>query len=409
MGKILVHRPQGMRFTMLREELLRFFDWNHCAAYIAHKLETDTSHRLDDMEKRGVSEGLLWVEISEEFLRTDMLNAFSIRTIRDTLSQMEEKGVIVRSKGRIGKISSILYNYGAVDLCVTSGISMSKLPKHDPGKIAGVDNPEVNPGSTTGNFAGTLAGVDGGIKNVGKEEEEKEEEPPVVPQESQPQNPEDPPPPTIEEIVSEQKFLRELSATLDEEDSGAEPRKPFKRQWGRKQKKPEDPNSQSARLHRMPSALIPSHEPKTASPHPEIPVPVAPNQNPPVILPVPGVIVAEWNNLVPSCPAKWSDTQDGHLLRKAMADVQFLDSYRDLFAKAELINQNSDRGPWLTLQAMLSNAKNGQPHWYRIYSGQYAGMMKPQTKRGKEPDFVARRVKEREERHARENAVGKAD
>jgi hypothetical protein len=121
-------------------------------------------------------------------------------------------------------------------------------------------------------------------------------------------------------------------------------------------------------------------------------VPVAAAQNPPVILPVPGVIVAEWNKLVPSCPATWSDSQDGHLMRKAMADVQFLDSYRDLFAKAEIINQNSDRGPWLTLQAMLSNAKNGQPHWYRIYSGQYAGMMKPTTNRygsGKQSGMTA--------------------
>jgi hypothetical protein len=147
-------------------------------------------------------------------------------------------------------------------------------------------------------------------------------------------------------------------------------------------------------------------EPPGAPPRPEIPVPTTSAQNPPVILPVPGVIVAEWNKLVPSCPAIWSDSQDGHLLRKAMADVQFLDSYRDLFAKAEIINQNSDRGPWLTLQAMLSNAKNGQPHWYRIYSGQYAGMMKPQAKRGGTPDYVEKLIAEREARRAKKRTEG---
>jgi hypothetical protein len=173
---------------------------------------------------------------------------------------------------------------------------------------------------------------------------------------------------------------------LDEEDSGAEPRKPFKRQWSRK-KEPKPMSYTEAALKRMRGTDVTG-----APPRPEIPVPAAAAQNPPVILPVPGVIVAEWNKLVPSCPATWSDSQDGHLMRKAMADVQFLDSYRDLFAKAEIINQNSDRGPWLTLQAMLSNAKNGQPHWYRIYSGQYAGMMKPTTNRygsGKQSGMTA--------------------
>ena len=143
-----------------------------------------------------------------------------------------------------------------------------------------------------------------------------------------------------------------------------------------------------------------------APPRPEIPVPTTSAQNPPVRLPGPGVIVAEWNKLVPSCPSTWSDSQDTPLLRKAMADVQFLDGYRDIFAKAELINQNSDRGPWLTLQSLLSNSKNGQPHWYRIYSGQYAGMMKPQAKRGGTPDYVEKLIAEREARRAKKRTEG---
>lgn len=242
----------------------------------------------------------------------------------------------------------------------------------------------VDPSTEVGVNSVDIKSVDPPIRSSLKETTSVKETtiPPVVPQESQPPTPED------------------SGATLDDEDSGAEPRKPFKRQWSRK-KEPKPMSYTETALKRMRGTDVTG-----APPRPEIPVPTTSAQNPPVILPVPGVIVAEWNKLVPSCPATWSDSQDTPLLRKAMADVQFLDSYRDIFAKAELINQNSDRGPWLTLQSLLSNSKNGQPHWYRIYSGQYAGMMKPQAKRGGTPDYVEKLIAEREARRAKKRTEG---
>jgi hypothetical protein len=129
MGRILVHRPKGMRYTLLREELLHFFDWDHCAAYIAQCLEQKTAERLDDMKVSSEKEGLLWVRVTEEFLYEDMLRSFSTRTIRDTLKKMEERGVVVTAKESIGKVKKLLYNYKLVDSCLSNNRTLKDLPR----------------------------------------------------------------------------------------------------------------------------------------------------------------------------------------------------------------------------------------------------------------------------------------
>lgn len=135
--RILVRRPKNTRFAILREELVLFLEWNHCAAHICHDLERKTSHALERMESTGESEGLLWIEVSEECLYEDMIRLYSLKPIREALKNLEAHGVIVSAKERIGKAKRILYNYELVDSCVANGTTISQLPHVlDTGKIA---------------------------------------------------------------------------------------------------------------------------------------------------------------------------------------------------------------------------------------------------------------------------------
>jgi phage replication O-like protein O len=118
--------------------------------------------------------------------------------------------------------------------------------------------------------------------------------------------------------------------------------------------------------------------------------------------------VSDWNRLVPSRPALlWDDQIDGPLLRKAASNPSFSENIEVIFAKAELINCaaiDSSERPWLTFQTLLSNSKNGQPHWHRVNTGQYDGMLKPKSNVGKSgaPDWVHKALESKRQRELRD-------
>ena len=363
-------------FIILRQHMIDLVGGDHCAASVLAYFEHATNGEMDRFDRQGAI-GIPWVTATMPSIVEGTVRLYSLRSLQDRTLWMESIEFLQVDQEAPGKVKRYLLNVDFINTCI-----QQRRVFHYMTTIGKIADDAIS--KSADGFADGFADGRGGIKILGTENIEERIKPSVGSKdiESQPQTPEFP------------------GATLDDEDSGAEPRKPFKRQWSRK-KEPKPMSYTEAALKRMRGADVTG-----APPRPEIPVPTTSAQNPPVILPVPGVIVAEWNKLVPSCPSTWSDSQDTPLLRKAMADVQFLDGYRDIFAKAELINQNSDRGPWLTLQSLLSNSKNGQPHWYRIYSGQYAGMMKPQAKRGGTPDYVEKLIAEREARRAKKRTEG---
>jgi hypothetical protein len=189
MARILVRRPKGMRVTILREELLRFFDWRHCHAHIAHCLERKTAAAMEAMEDRGEAEGLLWIQVTEESLYEDMLRAFSTRTIREALKEMEACGVIVCAKESIGKVKSILYNYDLVDQCVNVDTAFKELQPAPPSLAP--PPPEKFPVAYRKNFRAFSAEFpkDGGAYNLKEVTGSISGNTPPTPSEDQPQRP----------------------------------------------------------------------------------------------------------------------------------------------------------------------------------------------------------------------------
>ena len=183
----------------------------------------------------------------------------------------------------------------------------------------------------------------GGIKILGTENIEERIKPSVGSKdfESQPQTPEDP------------------GATLDEEDSGAEPRKPFKRQWSRK-KEPKPMSYTEAALKRMRGTDVTG-----APPRPEIPVPVAATPVTPAI-----DFPSRWNELVPARPTVWNPARDSWRGAGVFSDPEFAAKFDDLCRTCQKFITAKPDADWVHFRWMIGS-KDGHPNWHRVDSDEF--------------------------------------
>lgn len=128
------------------------------------------------METKNETEGLLWIQISEESLHHLMLGQYSTRRLRERLQLLDKAGVIQISKDQIGAVQNILYNYRLVDRCITLGNTVQHVLT---GQMSGGFLP--SPPDKQRTNVGQMSGGDDPVKEYRKEEEEKDNSSPLPP------------------------------------------------------------------------------------------------------------------------------------------------------------------------------------------------------------------------------------
>jgi len=368
MARILVHRPKNMRCTVLREELLHFFNWNHCAAHIAHILERKTAARLDDMETAGQAEGLLWIQITEEHLYEEMLRAFSPKTIRETLKGMAQKGVVVSAKEGVGKVKHLLYNYTLVDDCVTANEIMERLPDADSSPVKLPVAPSVKfPPNFPGDDSVSLSvlNLQGHITN------------------------QDTAKPTSQDPAVD------TTSTLEPDDDGKfgrvyNGRRPLR---SRKQPKGYNPNSPSEVLRRM-------RENSAAGSQVDSEAPVRMSDGTPAAPGAPTVrealsFASRWNAGCPDRPVDPYLFSNCHAFR----EESFRSRFDEIIAKVQQLNQG---GADIGFGRVIGKDRaSGAYNFALILNGDWDWMAKPKTSKGK-PDssWIDQMRKDRDERRA---------
>jgi hypothetical protein len=363
MGRNLITRPSKSRAVPLREELLRFFDWDYCAALIANSLERQTAFALDALESRGEEEGLLWVQLSEEWLHEDMLRLYSVKPIRECLNRLVAKGVVVTAKESIGKVKNLLYDYNLVNRCVMERITFSQLPdtnqselSYPTGKITDGKKwedggePQDSHRQFSRKIAVELPKTDRAYNKVLQIQNTDSQISLPSFSESKNQNTSDP----LEPVDPE---TGEILETL----------KP-KTRWrpGSRKKEPRVGNGMSDRMRQLRqtaqdaagagvAALL---DPQRQSTGPQVPA-KAPMDFP-----------ARWNELVPACPVEWNSRIDKPLLDAALRDEVLAPRFEEICQKAQAIHEaNPSETEWLTFRWIL-RYKDGAPNWWKIASGE---------------------------------------
>ena len=463
-GKSLVNKLPGQRCTIIREELLVFFEWDLCSALVAHILERKTEAELSSMKHRKIEEGLLWIYIGEEELYLEILRTYTTKPIRIALQKMQAKGVVLVAKQGLAKTKCLLYNYELVDQCVHSKVPMSALPDVPECKQI-VDRDASLVGKITdarrefsGNFPEKLPTTEGALNNkVFFKDKVKETTIPYspLPQETgedgselkSPEAPEVPCPDLdiqpdvytldfiknayrihnrrakldnlssrtnrqlgekacqVEAEIGMREFRLKLIGYLsDQSDFLAEKHWPLRVFLGQATNGASMAWLESTRHQALTDskALSPEAHHAVVDSHPVAPIDSRASWS---------EIIDIWNRRVPSRPVDWDEKHDPTARIKALAsDPKFVECWPGACDKAQrIVEAQGEEGTWLHFRWMIGKNKvNGVANWWRVESGELNSMMTARRKRDKTPDDVIAEAKANirkqieEEQHARD-------
>ena len=374
--------PDNDCYFSLRQCLIDICDGDHCAASLLDVLIYWSGVRKKQVEQEKIRASSdkdyapnleMWIYKSSQDWSDDLRGHYGETSIRTGLKLISSKGFTkTRSnpKNSLDRTPQYLLIYAAIKSAIYA--------PSDPVKTTDAPR-EINTGDP-------VKTTDADVENEGclytevtTSEVTSTEIPPTPFQESEPKTPEDP------------------GATLDEEDSGAEPRKPFKRQWSRK-KEPKPMSYTEAALKRMRGS-----ESNGASPRPEIPVPVAAAPVTPAI-----DFPARWNELVPARPTVWNQARDSWRGAGVFSDPEFAAKFDDLCRTCQKFITAKPDADWVHFRWIIG-AKDGHPNWHRVDSEEFQ-IREKRHGSGKQPGLSTEEVldyakKRREEYETRKKSA----